>query len=410
MTHSRLLGIVGLVGLLGAFVGCGSKPTPETSPPDQRPAAPQPGVTPPGADPTGSAYELDPAKHVFPSSPAAGRLAGKAFTPDRIELEENKLSFRQGKDFFADLSVDVFLHGKEVPPEALKVVVRPSQKWTDDIPSLHIGAKKEKDGLPVPTFVNEGYALTLELGKVEKGKRAGKVYLCLPGAEKSYLAGTFMAERKRSLSDAPGDEDVPFIQGTVSPPLKKGQSVTVGYVGIPTDGKVISDGAGGSAFGDDGSGGGVRSMSFAPRAATVRFEKFHALFDFTNLPPGRYLVHARVKDGPSAWGWTTVAAGGKVTADLKLDEKNVGTVEVKLPPGESDVRLIPTDLGTPPPDERFLSQLAFSLDLRGEAKDGKATIAHVPAGKYQVRAGNLRADVEVSAGKTAAVELKPAKK
>jgi hypothetical protein len=322
-------------------------------------------------------------------------------------VEGNKLSFRQGKDFFADLSVDVFIFGKVIPSEAVKVVARPSQKWTDDIPSLHVSSRKGDD-LPKTDFVSEGYALTLELAKAEKGKRAGKIYLCLPGAEKSYLAGTFVAERKRTLSEPPGDEEVPFIQGTVSP-VKKEQTILVGYVGLPADGKIVSDGVGGQPFGDDGEGGGSRSLSFAPRAASVRFEKFVPHFDFTNLPPGRYLIYARVKDGPIAWAWTTVAADQRVTADLKLDEKNAGTVEVKLPAGEREVRLVPTDLGSPPPDEQFLGRLAFSLELRGEAKDGKATIANGPAGKYQVRAGSLRADVEVTAGKTATVELKPAK-
>ena len=151
-------------------------------------------------------------------------------------------------------------------------------------------------------------------------------------------------------------------------------------------------------------------MSFAPLAATLRFEKFVPRFDFTNLPPGRYFVYARVKDGPAAWAWATVAAGDRVTADLALDASKGGTVEVKLPADEREARLVPLDLGTPPPDDAFLDRLAFSLDLKAEAKDGKATIASVPAGKYQVRAGNLRADVEVTAGKTATVELKPAKK
>jgi hypothetical protein len=154
----------------------------------------------------------------------------------------------------------------------------------------------------------------------------------------------------------------------------------------------------------------MRSMSFQPRMATLRYEKFTPKFDFTNLPPGRYLVHARVKDGPTAWTWVDVPAGGKVTADINLDGVKLGSVEVRLPSDESDVRLVPTQLGTPPPSERFLDQLAFSMDLEADAKDGVAKIANVPAGKYQVRAGRLRAEVEVVAGKTATVELKPAKK
>lgn len=415
MTPSRLLSLVALVCLLGAL-GCGkTKPTDAGAPA----VAPVVVVNPPGpALPDGTpsthlsdaVYELDPAKHVFPAAPASGRLAGRPFTPDRIELEGNKLTFRQGKDFFPDLSIDVFLDDKAPPAGTLKrkLVVHPTQKWTDGVPSLHVSARKGKDDLPDTQFVNDGYALTLELDKALKGSGRGRVYLCLPGPEKSYLVGTFAYERKRALSAPPGDEEVPFIAGTVTPALKKGQSVSVGYVGLPVEGKVISDGSGGQAFGDDGSGGASRSTTFAPRAASLRIEKFVPRFDFTNLPPGRYLVYARVKDGPAAWAWATVAAGARVAADLALDASKAGMVAVKLPAGEREASLVPADLGSPPPDERFLERLSFSLDLRAEAKDGTATIANVPAGKYQVRAGALRADVEVTAGKTATVELKPA--
>ena len=417
MPSARVFAVVGLIGLLGAFAGCNkSKPTeaPAPAPGPGREPVPSPGPNPPGPDQPGPApaddrYQLDPAKHVVPTTPAAGRLSGKPFTPDKAELEGNRLIIRQGKDFFADQSIEVFLDDKSKPAEGLKLVVRPAQTWTDGTPSLHVSVGGGKGGLPDTKFVNEGYAMTLELGKADKGKSAGKIYLCLPDDQKSFLVGTFTAERKRSMSEPPGPEEVPYIQGKVTPAIQKGQSVSVGYIGLPTGGKgTISDGAGGPVFGDEGSNGGVRSMSFKPRTATVRFEKFIPLFDFTNLPPGRYLVYARVKDGPVGWAWAEVAAGATVTTDIKLDAAKTGTVEVKLPAGESQARLVPADI-MPPPDEYFLDQLAFSLELGGDAKDGVVKIAIVPAGKYQVRAGRLRADVEVMAGKTATVELKPGK-
>jgi hypothetical protein len=186
--------------------------------------------------------------------------------------------------------------------------------------------------------------------------------------------------------------------------------VSVGYVGLPAaGGNPVSDMAGGQVFGDDGSGGGMRSTSHAPRAATLRFEKFAPKFDFTNLPPGKYLVFARVKDGPAAWAWADIVAGSRVTKDLKVDATKSGTVEVKVPAGQVGVQLAPADL-TPPPGDAFIDQLVFSLGLEGEAKDGKVTIKNVPAGKYQARAGTLRGDVEVAPGKTTTLELKPAKK
>lgn len=430
MTLAR---IIALALLMPLATGCGkTAPTSQPTPAGQ----PQPAVTPsPAPDKTRTAgnsttttppgktsvagdqptttvgHEMDPAKHVIPTTAASGKLQGKNFKPDRVELEGDRLILRQGKGFFADVSIEIMLNQQKLKLEdGLKLVVRPSQKWSDGIPSLHVAVTHDKN-IPDTKFINDDYAMTLELGKPDKGTIPGKLYLCLPDSQRSVLAGTFTAKRKRSMSEPPGAEEVPFIQGSVSPPLKKDQSVSVGYVGLPEGGgNPISDGAGGQIFGDDGSGGGVRSMSFEPRIATVRFEKFTPKFDFTNLPPGRYLVFARVKDGPSAWTWTDLPAGGKVTADVKLDAAKVGSVEVKLPADEREARLVPTDLGMPPPGERFLDQLAYSMYLDAEAKDGVAKIGNVPAGKYQVRAGRLRGEVEVVVGKTATVELKPAEK
>lgn len=412
MSRTRVLGIVGLAGLFGALIGCGAKPAATSSPPPAAPLNVEPVAkgqpSAPNTPDSGSAHEMDPTKHVIAQRPVSGQLKGKAFNPDRVEIEGNRLIFRQGKDFFADLSIEVILDNNKVAADGLKLVAKPTQKWSDGIPTLLAAATTGK-GLPDSKFINDGYAMTLELGKVEKGKSSGKVYLCLPDAEKSFLVGTFTAERKRSISDPPTPEDVPFIQGTVSPPLKKGQEVSVGYVGLPTGSdKPISDGVGGKAF-DSGSGGGVRSTTFSPRTATFRVEKFTPQFDFTHLPPGRYLVYARIKDGPAAWNWTDVAAGAQVATDIKLDAVKMGTVEVKLPASESDVRLVPTDLGTPSPGDRFLDQLVYSLNFEAEAKDGIATIKNVPVGNYQVRAGRLRGTVEVTADKTATVELKSEK-
>lgn len=403
----RVLASLSLAGCLGVVLGCGAA-APQPVDTAQVQVAPPPGDAGKAAAPEKKPdlYETDPAKHVVPASRAAGVLGGKPFVPDRVELEEHRLTFRQGKDFFADLEVALTLDQKAKLGDGTKVVVRPSQRWTDGIPSIQSGVRGDK-GLPDTKLVNDDYALTLVLGKPENGKTPGSIYLCLPDSSRSYLAGTFVAERKRGLNEPPGAEDVPFIQCTLSPPLKKDASVSVGYVGRTAAGETIADGCGGTAAG--GGGGAVRSGSFAPRAATLRFEKFTPHFDFTRLPPGRYLVYARVKDGPLAWAWAEVAAGGQVTTDLKLDGAGLGTVEVKVPPKTQSVRLIPADLGVPAPDEKFLDRLEFSLDLDGEAKDGVATVRNVPAGRYQVRAGDLRTGVQVTAGQTAKIELKAAK-
>src|SRR5687767_5867756 len=95
-------GLVIVAGLAVAAAGCGgstSAPAGKTIP------SPLDGPQPPGTAPTPDLYEMDPAKHAIPNAPASGRLRGKPFTPDRVELEGNKLAIRQGKDFFADLEI-----------------------------------------------------------------------------------------------------------------------------------------------------------------------------------------------------------------------------------------------------------------------------------------------------------------
>src|SRR5262245_65433827 len=122
MRASRLIGLIGLFALLGLAVGCGSDPKPAPGGAPAVAPAPAPNPQPVGnpTDPKGAAqpdaYELDPAKHVIPATAVTGRLAGKTFTPDRVELEGDRLTFRQGKDFFPDLSIEIFFaHANYAP-------------------------------------------------------------------------------------------------------------------------------------------------------------------------------------------------------------------------------------------------------------------------------------------------------
>lgn len=397
MTHRNAAALLLLAGLIA---GCNNSKSTEPVPLPVSVSAPQP-----APEPAPDLYTLDPTKHTMPTTPVAGRLNEKAFVPDRIELEGNQLTLRSGKEFFADLKIVIFLDGSKKPDEETKLVVKPSQRWTDGIPSLHVSVMKKKDGLPETKFVNDKYALTLELGKLEAGKIPGKIYLCLPDEGKSYLAGTFVAQRKRSLFEPPGADELPFIEGTVSPSLKKDQSVKVGFVG-QADGKIVSNSIT-TAPSEMGEGAG-RSGLQPP--ASLRFEKFSPRFDFTNLPPGRYLIYAVMENGPAAWEWVDVAEKAKISRNFKLDAANLGSVTVKVPEGKGRLRLVPLDLGTPPPSEQFLSQLSFTLGFEAEVKDGVATFSHVPEGKYQLREGRRTVEVVVVRGQAATVELPGEKK
>jgi len=51
---------------------------------------------------------------------------------------------------------------------------------------------KDGAGLQKEVF-KDGYALRLEFDAVAKGRLSGKIYLCTPDKEKSYLMGKFSA-------------------------------------------------------------------------------------------------------------------------------------------------------------------------------------------------------------------------
>jgi hypothetical protein len=348
-------------------------------------------------------YELDPEKHVIPDKRVTGRLKGKAFTPARIEIEDNRLILRTGKDFFADQKIQIFLDNQEKLSEGFKLTVKPSQKWAEGITSLHLSTRG-KNNTPDTKFIKDNYSMTLELGKPIQGQVQGKMWLCLPDTDRSYLAGTFVAQRKRSLSEPPGEEQVPYIQGSITPRAPDKVWVNVGYIEKTANRTIISNGTGMQAS----KSGEVRSTTFEPRTASLRFKDLSPQYDFTNLTSGRYLIFARYESGPTVWEWINVPSDGKLKVDLKLDTSRIGTVQVKVPATVNAIRLIPMDLANWSLDDKFLDQLTYSMSLFAEAKDGVANLK-VPAGKYRVIAEALTGEIEIPAGQMITVELKAKK-
>jgi len=65
--------------------------------------------------------------------------------------------------------------------------------WSASASTHAVYMKWKEEGGNAPkqrSFVNR-YALRLEFGKLSGGKLPGKIYLCVPDKEKSFLAGTF---------------------------------------------------------------------------------------------------------------------------------------------------------------------------------------------------------------------------
>lgn len=126
----------------------------------------------------------------FRNSPIAGKIRGRTFKPDRVLLENNILTIRQGKEFFPDLEVQIFLQGieKGAIPEGRSFTVN-----TDGPINYTIFVKWKEEGkdLPEQKMTSNGYSLKLSFGKEEiKGELPGKIILSMP-ALSTEINGSF---------------------------------------------------------------------------------------------------------------------------------------------------------------------------------------------------------------------------
>ncbi len=204
------------------------------------------------------------------------------------------------------------------------------------------------------------------------------------------------------------------VRGAIAHAGKAGQLMSVGYVEL-----TAMDWAGdrvGVPVPKEGELGVQAESGTKPQLAVIKFDKTAASYEFPHLPKGTYLIAARLEGGPSVWAKVEVTPGVNLTRDLKLEAGKGGTVEVTVSPADytGEVRLAPNDL-IPADDTNFVGgRIATQIELGAKVEKGKATVADVPPGKYTVFAipGQLlpRGTVEVTAGKTATVEIMTDKK
>lgn len=398
-----------LAAAVGLAAGCGSNPPPPAAAPtDPGP----PPAEPPAPAPTAGGWELDPAKHVIPTAPVAGNLAGAPFAP-QVQVQGEALRFRARADG-RDTVVELRLLEPGKTFEGLTLVVKPDQPAGPGVPVVLV--TRPDAGAKDQPFHDTGYALTLEVGKADRGVVPGRVHLSLPGDARSYLAGTFRAARLRTPAEPPGPDDAPFVAGTITLAGAAAEPVVnVGYVRVdPYDpaalpvldliGTTLRPGS-----------GPVRSDDNPPRGAVLLPPAVAGgppRYEFLKLDPGRYWVFAAAPGGPAVGKWVTVAAGGQVTCDLALDLTKTGRLEVAVAGPAGSVAVVPADpggTGWPGPLAASAAAVAgLTADLAATNKGDKPTAVTFPRlapGKYEVFAGDLAGTAEVKVGETARVTL-----
>ncbi|MCS6864883.1 MAG: hypothetical protein RMJ56_05825 [Gemmataceae bacterium] len=420
---SRMIPTAMMIGGLIVAGGCGGRGSHAESAPDPMPpSGPSPAEQrqPPPSPPTGAAQivsEMNPDQHRIPNEPVRGQIAGQEVRP-QVELEGDELRFEvfhPSTPGVAQRAIRIRLAPMRLPHEPPPTLtprswkIRPDTQRSANVPHVF----REVAGQDTH-FYPEGYALTLELGPRVDGQVAGKIYLCLMDTEQTVLAGTFTATYVRSPTEKPGPEEAPFIGGDiVVAGAKPASEVRVSYVAITAEGiffKELQD-----LYDTPGSLRLTRDDNDKPRAsAVVSGDGPHRPFRYEHvkLLPGRYLIAASVVGGPVVSKWVDVHSGSTITENFTLDPTQQGGVEVTVPATTTGKLLIvPADEAAKAPldDNQLLGIMMHLYKIQPEVVGGKALVKNLAPGKYEVRVGELRGRVEITAGKTAEVTLTAAK-
>ena len=388
------------VGLI-AIAGCQDKKSDSPAP---SATSPSPVMVIPNTTPAGNPKTPVVAAPGDLSAPVAGQIKGKPFKPDTVTLQGKTLTFRAGKDFFADMEISFAVPDDAGPKLDGKEFKFGGKNFGD--PTVHVGAKDEKANFPQTEFVwGSDYQMTLKFDKQTSTTAEGTIDLRVTKPANTHLVGKFVATVKKSGYEPLEKDDAPYVFGKI---IFKGEwteaNIAAGFVGKGMDGKQHSNMIG-FTIKPGGTENGA-SLSFYPQITSVVNSKDGPVYRHTKVPPGEYVVYVRRAGVVAAWKKIAVKPGDEQSVDLTVDIGNTGSIVATLPDEEvNDVaewRLQVIPAGIEIPGGTF----TFAFDTV-EVKKGQktATVNDVPAGKYRVVRGKSEAEVEVAVGKSAMVTL-----
>ncbi len=200
---SLVMSIVLAVVLLGAgaavYVFRGEifhpPPPPQTStnPLQNLTKAPPPRVEYPV--PTNITWTLELTNLTIPEAKAVGSIHGSGFFCESATLQGGALTLRQGKSWPPDLGITIRLfaeQGEELSGKTIQI----TSGREPPLPKITLRWKNEQQEAKTLS-INEGYAMKLAFGQADKGRMPGRIFICLPDDEKSFVAGTFEARIRK---------------------------------------------------------------------------------------------------------------------------------------------------------------------------------------------------------------------
>ncbi len=170
-----------------------------------QPATPAP-VNPTHPIPTNFSWTLELTNAVIPGTPLAGEIHGSGFACEKAVLHGGLLLFGQGTAPAWDLGFGVDLVARQSEELSGRTIeIAPNQT---NAPRVGWRWKNDQQQ-PATQIISNGYLLKVTFGRATNGYLPGKIYICLPDADKSFAAGTFDAEIKKPPEPKPGPPKPP---------------------------------------------------------------------------------------------------------------------------------------------------------------------------------------------------------
>ena len=161
---------VSLVSLLCLYWSAAAKPNREDPTPKKS-----------GEEAVKTEWTMDVKSMKFPNGPASGKVAGNEFKVGSAEYNGHTLNIKEqgGRTQFI-----IFLFLDKAETLDGKIFAIAPDMRNNKNPHIHIHAPMKAWAL------SNNYAMRLEFGPTKDGKTTGKIYLCMPGEDKTYIAGT----------------------------------------------------------------------------------------------------------------------------------------------------------------------------------------------------------------------------
>ncbi len=154
-------------------------------------------VAPPAND---ADWKLSLGTNAIADTPVTGRIHGQDFIIERASFQNGSLLLRAGTRGPVEFGAAINFGGAQ--PEAFSG--RAINVTTNVEKAARVTLRwKDASGTVQRENFDAGYALRLEFGELANNRLPGKIYLCTPDVEKTYLLGTFNADARKPKPKTP---------------------------------------------------------------------------------------------------------------------------------------------------------------------------------------------------------------